>query len=130
MWFASYLYRRGLVSAEQIVEASIRQGDHRIPLGKLALECKKLTFKQVAKVLEVQTEEGKRFGQLAIDLGFLTKEDVAYLLMLQNDRLPSLTKVLIEMGALEQETADLEFVSARQAAAVNDELLTMSPSRA
>jgi uncharacterized protein YaaQ len=129
MWFASYLYRRGLVSAEQIVEASIRQSDYRIPLGRLALESGKLNFKQVAKVLEVQTEEGKRFGQLAVQLGFLSKEDVAYLLMVQNDRLPSLTKVLIEMGGLDQETADIEFTNARQAAAANDELLTVVPSR-
>ena len=129
MWFASYLYRRGIVSAEQIVEASIRQSDKRIPLGRLALECKKLTFKQVSQVLEAQSEEGKRFGQLAVQLGFLSKEDVAHLLMVQNDRLPSLTKVLIEMDALDQETADLEFTNARQAAAANDELLTLSPGR-
>jgi hypothetical protein len=129
MWFASYLYRRGILTAEQIIEASIRQSDRRIPLGKLALECKKLTLKQVAKVLEAQTEEGKRFGQLAVQLGFLSDLDVAHLLMVQNDRLPSLTKVLIEMGALDQETADSEFRIARQTAAANDELLTFSPSR-
>jgi hypothetical protein len=128
MWFASYLYRRGLITAEQIVEASIRQGDCRIPLGRLALELKKLTVKQVAKVLEAQTEEGKRFGQLAVRLGFLTEQDVAYLLMVQNNRLPSLTKVLIGMGALDQATADLEFNNARRAAAANDELLTLVPS--
>jgi uncharacterized protein YaaQ len=129
MWFASYLYRRGLLSAEQIIEASIVQNDRRIPLGKLALECKKLTLKQVAKVLDAQTEEGKRFGQLAVQLGFLSEQDVAYLLMVQNDRLPSLTKVLIEMGALDQESADIEFGNARRAAAANDELLTLAPSR-
>ena len=129
MWFASYLYRRGLITAEQIVEASIQQGDCRIPLGRLALELKKLTVKQVAKVLEAQTEEGKRFGQLAVRLGFLSEQDVAYLLMVQNNRLPSLTKVLIEMGAIDQATADFEFNNAaRRAAAANDELLTLAPS--
>lgn len=130
MWFASYLYRRGFVTAEQIVEASIVQNDRRIPLGKLALETKKMSVKQVAKVLNAQTEEGKRFGQLAVQLGFLTDQDVAYLLMVQNDRLPSLMKVLIEMGAIDQETADIEFGNARQAAAANGERLTLAPSRA
>ena len=130
MWFATYLYRRGLVSAEQIIEASIRQSDRRIPLGKLALECKKLSIKQVAKVLDAQNEEGKRFGQIAVQMGFLTEYDVAYLLMVQNDRLPSLRKVLVEMGALDEETMDAEFRNARQAAAANDELLLSAPARA
>jgi uncharacterized protein YaaQ len=127
MWFASHLYRHGLITADEIVEALIRQSDHRIPLGRLALESKKLTLKQVAKVLAAQTEEGQRFGQLAVRMGFLSEHDVAYLLMVQNNRLPSLTSVLIEMGALDRETADREFHNARRVAAVSDELLMAGP---
>jgi uncharacterized protein YaaQ len=130
MWFATYLYRRGLVSAEQIIEASIRQSDRRIPLGRLALECKKLSIHQVAKILDAQIEEGQRFGQLAIRMGFLSERDVAYLLMVQNDRLPALRQILVEMRALDPATMEVEFKNAQRAAVANDELLMVVPFQA
>jgi hypothetical protein len=123
MWFAAYLYRRGLVTAEQVIEASIRQSERQVPLGKLALESKKLSIKQVGKVLRAQAEEGQRFGQLAVQMGFLTEHDVAYLLMVQNDQLPSLGQILVEMRAIDRRTLDAEFRIARRAAVENDEVL-------
>jgi hypothetical protein len=130
MWFATYLYRCGLVTAEQVVEASIRQSDERIPLGRLALETKKLTVKDIAKILQAQTEGEQRFGKVAVRLGLLTERDVADLLMIQNDRLPSMGDVLVEMGATDRETMEAESVLARKAAAAREELLVGSPARA
>jgi hypothetical protein len=130
MWFATYLYRRGLVTAEQVIEASIRQSDRQIPLGQLALELKKLSIKQVGKVLRVQAEESRRFGQLAVQMGFLTEYDVAYLLMVQNDRLPSLGQILVEMRAIDRQTLEAEFRIAQRAAVENDEVLEVVPLQA
>ena len=66
MWFATYLYRQGLVSAPEILDAAVRQIDSRIPIGRLALEKKKMTVKQVAQVLRHQVDENKPFGRLAV----------------------------------------------------------------
>ena len=129
MWFATYLYRRGLITAEQVVEASIRQSDERIPLGRLALETKKLSVKGIAKILQAQTEGDQRFGKTAVRLGLLTERDVADLLMIQNDRLPAMGDVLVEMGAIDRETMEAESILARKAAAAREELLVGGAAR-
>ena len=119
MWFATYLYRNGLVSAEQVLDAAERQANERVPIGRLALEQKLLTVKQVAQVLSLQANERKPFGRIAVEHGLLSEADVAYLLMVQIDRTKPIDEYLVEMGAIDPQTMREEFAKARQV--VHDE---------
>jgi hypothetical protein len=116
MWFATYLHRNGLVTAEQIVEAAQRQISDRAPIGRLALESKKMTMSQVAKVLSIQANEQKAFGRIALENGFLSEADLAYLLMLQSDRTKPIAEYLIEMGAIDRDVMQDGSAKARRAA--------------
>ena len=108
------LVRRGLISADQFVQAVEWQFEQRPRLGRVALETGKLTMKQVFAILEEQTVNGKLFGDTAVDLGFLTKRQVTSLLKLQNDRVPTLSQSLIAIGAIDQDEYDREFGDFRQ----------------
>ena len=114
MWFATYLYRNGLVSAEQVLEAAERQANDRVPIGRLALEQKLLTVKQVAEVLSLQANEHMPFGRLAVEHGLLSEADVAHLLMLQIDRTRPIDEYLMDMGAIDRQTMTEQFAQARR----------------
>lgn len=104
MQFGIYLIDQGLITATQFVDALRQQQVQRVPLGQLAIECGKLSVRQVYEVLRMQaTSEHDRFGEAAIELGMLTPTDVAELLMEQTDRRPSLGKILVAMGAIDRE---------------------------
>jgi hypothetical protein len=102
------LVRRGLITADQFVQAVEWQLDQRPRLGHLALQTGKLTMKQVFAVLEEQTVNDNPFGEIAVELGFLTKRQVTSLLKLQNDRVLPLSQCLIEIGAIDQDVFDRE----------------------
>jgi hypothetical protein len=116
MWFATYLYRQGVVSAEDILEAVVRQIGERAPLGRLALELNMMTIKQIADVLGCQMAENEPFGRLAVKLGYLSKQDLAVLLMEQADRLRPLEDILIEMGVIDRTAVESHYAEARQVA--------------
>ena len=86
MFLEVSLVRRGIITAEQFVQAVEWQLDQRPRLGRLALESGKLTMKQVFAVLEEQTDNDKPFGETAVELGFLTKRQVNNLLKQQNTK--------------------------------------------
>lgn len=109
MFFAMHLYRKGLVSADQVLEAVARQNESRVPIGRLAVQTKKMTIKQVAKVLAEQADRRELFGKLAVDMGFISEDDLARLLMVQNDQLKPLHEILVDMGAIDRAAVDDEY---------------------
>ncbi len=108
MFLGVNLVRRGVITADQLVDAVERQMNRRPRLGRLALETGKLTMKQVFAVLEEQTVGNQPFGETAIELGFITKRQVSNLLRKQRDMTPSVSECLIEIGAIDRETLDRE----------------------
>ncbi|WP_425400802.1 hypothetical protein [Aeoliella sp.] len=115
MQFGMYLYRNGIVSAEQFVEAIALQDECRIPLGVLAMESGKLAVRDVLSILRVQSDlPNDRFGDIAIDLGLLTKQDVAELLTLQSDRRMPMGLCMVELGYMTEEQAAEELSSYRR----------------
>ena len=66
MFLEVLLVRRGLITAEQFVQAVEWQLAQRPLLGRLALESGKLSMKQVFAELEAQTDNDKPFGETAV----------------------------------------------------------------
>lgn len=95
-----YLVRRGVITADQYVDACEQQFDSRRKLGELALTYHKLSMKQVMEILEDQTESPLPFGQLAVQKGFLTESQLLELLGLQSETCPSITEVLVDQRVL------------------------------
>jgi len=104
MDFGIYLVRRGLISADDYVNAREVQLNAHRKLGELALSSLKLTMRQVMAILEAQVDCPKPFGELAIELGYLTQSDVLELLGMQVDLCPSLLEVLSEQPILDRVT--------------------------
>jgi hypothetical protein len=112
-----YLVRRGVISADQYVDACERQFDERRKLGELALTYHKLSMKQVMEILEDQTESPLPFGQLAVKKGFLTDSQLLELLGLQTETCPSITDVLVEQKVLTKKKVQQEVKRFRSAMA-------------
>jgi hypothetical protein len=104
MDFGIYLVRRGLISADDYVDAIEAQLKARRKLGELALSSRKLTMRQLMSILDAQLDSPKPFGELAIEMGFLTQNDVLELLGMQVDMCPSILEVLSEMPILDRVT--------------------------
>ncbi len=113
MFLGVNLVRRGVITADQLVDALERQMTCRPRLGRLALETGKLTMKQVFAVLEEQALRNMPFGETAVELGFITKRQVTNLLRKQRDLTPSVSECLIEVGAVDAETLEREITHFR-----------------
>ena len=114
MRFGIFLVQRGIVSADQFVEAVSRQMQDRVSLGQLAMESKMLSKSHVLHILSVQADEQKRFGQIALNLGYLSKEQLAELLLEQDERLQPISKILVAMGAHTQDGMESELKKYRR----------------
>lgn len=75
MWFAYYLYKYNLVSAEDLIESIGRHHQAKTPIGKLAEDLGYLTAEQVSKVLKFQANSTGGFTEVAAKLGLLSHED-------------------------------------------------------
>lgn len=125
MWFATYLYRNKMVTAEQVLEAAECQMRDRVPIGRLALELKMLTMKQVADVLSAQATERKAFGQISVERGYLQDADLAYLLMVQTDRTRPIDEYLVDMGAISRDELQDAYAAARSAVVSENDRTTI-----
>ena len=74
------------------------------PIGRLALESKILSMKQVFQILNAQADSDMRFGEIAIGLGFMNGEQLMDLLETQKKRRPGLNQLISELGLVEKET--------------------------
>ena len=117
MFIGVYLVRRGVITADQFVDAAERQMTCRPRLGRLALESGKLTVKQVFAVLREQALGNDPFGETAIQMGFITRKQLSWLLQKQQELTPTIADCLIALGAIDAETLEQEYARAR-----NDQL--------
>ncbi|MEM6655643.1 MAG: hypothetical protein AAF596_07570 [Planctomycetota bacterium] len=114
MRFGVYLMRRGVITANQFVEALQEQLDQQPPMGQLAIEEGALSVREVFDVLRSQSDStAGRFGDAAMELGLLARQQVAELLLLQADRVPPLEEVLVKIGILDQDTVVAELAAFR-----------------
>ena len=115
MQFAMYLVDNGVISCEEFFEAFKLQLHSRPQLGALAIETRRLSFRQVFSILRTQCDEpNTMFGELAVRLGYLTEEDIAQLLAEQAGRAMPLLEVLVENGFLTSELAEHHYAEYRQ----------------
>lgn len=115
MQFGMYLYRNGIINADQLLKALELQTEELVPLGVLAMEQGTLAARDVLSVLRVQSDlPSDRFGDIAIELGLMTRRDLAELLMLQSDRKRSLADCLVELGFVTKPQRDEELAAFRR----------------
>ena len=88
--FLQYLQTRGVLGDEDLHEVLNRLWSERKPIGRMALESRTLTMKQVNQILLSQHETGLRFGEQAIRLGFITEDVLKILLESQQENGPKL----------------------------------------
>jgi hypothetical protein len=119
MRLGTHLVGKGLVTAEQIVQALDQQMKERIPIGQLAIRTGYLTLGQVFKILSLQAERHRPFGRIAVELGFLTEDKVTELLRIQARRNRSVEEILVQMGAIDRATLEAE--AAQLAPSVEDQ---------
>ncbi len=115
MHFGLYLKNKGVITAEQLVDALEVQFNTLVPIGQLALEEMMLTAREIFEILRAQSDSpNERFGDLAIEMGLLTRDDVMRLLMIQADRKRPLSGILAAQGTLNEGQLAAELAAYRQ----------------
>lgn len=101
------LIRRGVITADEYVEALLRRENERPRMGQVAIEEGLLTARQVLDILAQQyAHPGRRFGEIAIEIGELTEAQVEDLLLAQEGRQRPVFDHLIEMGCVTREAIE------------------------
>lgn len=114
MQFAMYLVDNGVMTCEDFFEALKLQIHSRPQLGALAIDTRRLSFRQVSAILSHQCDEpNQRFGEIAMRLGYLKEEELSALLVEQAKRVTPLTDVLVENGFLSEAELELHFADYR-----------------
>ena len=104
MWFASYLYEKGVITGQQFAEAAKIQLQRRKKFGTIAMNLGKLSIKQLMEILSIQADNlDAPIGEIAIQLGFLTRSDVAEILAVQSTDVPDFGQILVEMCIITEE---------------------------
>jgi hypothetical protein len=115
MQFGLYLKHKGVISADQLVDALEIQHRRLVPIGQIAMEECILSARDVFRVLHAQNDmPHERFGDLAVAMGFMTRPQLERLLVVQSDRKPSLVDVLVRTGALSVCRAETELSAYRR----------------
>lgn len=115
MHFGLYLLRKEIISGPQFIQAVSRQLETRPQIGSLAIETRRLTMRDVFRILSLQSVTNESFGQLAIQLGILTEIDIRELLAIQIERTTPLAQVLVDIGAIEPYQLQVELQLFRSA---------------
>lgn len=108
MHFGLYLLRKESITGPQFIQAVSRQLETRPQIGSLAIATRRLTMRDVFRILSLQSVSNESFGQLAIQLGILTEVDIRDLLALQIERTTPLAQVLVDIGAIESYQLETE----------------------
>ncbi|WP_075719903.1 chemotaxis protein CheX [Roseburia sp. 499] len=99
-FFGNFLINKGIITAEQLMEALKIQSSAHQKLGTLAIHEGYMSANEVEDVYIMQTHYDKRFGELAIKLGYLTQKQVNELLKLQLPDYMKLGQVLIDQNLI------------------------------
>ncbi|MCP4290630.1 MAG: hypothetical protein GY780_02175 [bacterium] len=102
--YLQYLVQYKAIDELQALNVLDQQKKDTPPIGRLALEQKILTMKQIFKVLAAQAEADLRFGEMAIAMGFMTHYDLLGLLETQSKRQPGVNQVIEKLGYCDDET--------------------------
>jgi hypothetical protein len=115
MQFGLHLKKKGLITADQLIDALEEQHRNLIPIGQLAMEEGVLSARDVFAVLRSQRElPSERFGEVAIAIGAMQTSDLHRLLALQRARKPPLGDVLVRRGAISRKRVDEELAAYRR----------------
>lgn len=98
--FGQYLYNRGLVSYQQLIEALVWQRKQRPSIGELAVNFGWLKSEDTDRVTRTRGTVHNRFGERAIHLGLLSSGQVQVLLRHQRTLHQKLGEYFIEHGIL------------------------------
>jgi hypothetical protein len=129
MHFGLYLKKKGIISAEQLVDALEAQLATLPRIGQLALEEGIISPRDIFDVLRAQRElPNVRFGELAIEMGLMTRGELSRLLMMQADRKQPLADVFVAEGMLSERQVTQEMAEFRQMQA-NRRAPSVKPSK-
>ncbi|MBI4806777.1 MAG: hypothetical protein HY795_16275 [Desulfovibrio sp.] len=102
-FLGAFLLEQGIITQQQIDEATAFQAETNHRLGTYALEAGLLTQQQVNIVLGLQRETDLSFGELAVLNGFVPKRDLDSLLFRQRVNQIHLGEALLMLGHLSSE---------------------------
>jgi hypothetical protein len=115
MHFGMYLVDNGVITCEEFYEALKLHMHSRPQLGALAIQTRRLSFRQVFGILRSQCDSpNELFGELAISLGYLTHEDLTQLLAEQATRAKPFAQILVELEILRADQAEQHYNEYRQ----------------
>ncbi|MEM7264130.1 MAG: hypothetical protein AAF488_19240 [Planctomycetota bacterium] len=103
MQFGHYLIDQDLVTPKQLVDALERQRRDQIPIGELAIAQGYLTYRDVARVLELRVDDRQSdfFGDVAVEFGLLSRAQVDELLLAQRETRRPVGEFLVEAGVID-----------------------------
>ncbi len=104
--FGSFLIQTHNIDTAIILEALEIQQKQTIPIGRLAMDLRYMSVRQVMDTLFAQGDSKKRFGQLAIELGFITEDNLLALLKSQKNERPELGDILVDMKVIKRAQCD------------------------
>lgn len=104
--FGQYLYNRGLISYQQLIEALVWQRRQRPSLGQLAINFGWLKSEDTERVTRSRGTVHSRFGERAIRLGLLSSGQVQVLLRHQRTLHRKLGEYFVEHGILSIEEVE------------------------
>lgn len=108
----TFLVERGVLNAQQALDALNRHLAERPLLSRLAIETGRISVERAFKILET-LKEGDQFAAKAVELGDLTEVDLGQLLLLQERRTPPLHEWLVTSGVLAPAKLDAELLAFR-----------------
>ena len=104
--FGSFLIDVHNIDTNVILEALEIQQKQTIPIGRLAMDLRYMSVRQVMDTLFAQGDSTRLFGEIAIELGFITKENLITLLKSQKNEMPELINILVDMKVIDHTQCD------------------------
>jgi len=113
-FFGQFLLEKGVISAQQLLDALDAQRASNPTLGELAQQRGLLTAAQAKRVNERQRVEDRRFGDIAEDMGLLDSTQLGELLAAQKAQRKLFGEILVEQHTLDSARLETELAAHRQ----------------
>ena len=97
--FGQYLYYRGVISWNALIESIVAQRGERSGFGALAVEAGFLSSEQVSD-LRLRFQPGRFIGQTAVEFGYMTEDQVRMVLEIQARKYRPLGHIMVERGII------------------------------
>ncbi|MCP3670088.1 MAG: hypothetical protein GY814_06570 [Gammaproteobacteria bacterium] len=125
-YFGQYLFEKGLINREQLLEALDEQRKSSPLLGDIAVEKGWIDAKQSKKINMEQRRQDKRFGEIAIELSLLDESEINKLLDEQKSRRKYFGEILVELGHLSALTLEEQLKTHKEESLEFDEQISLS----